>query len=469
MPYLFFSAFLLFAAYPLIGTTMAVWVLAGSQLALLSGQMQKRQVSGAGAFIFMSFLFFGVRPIYIIIENDYKLFRALFLVPVDLTEVGDSMWWASGGMLCFAIGAFVAPLMFRHWILRRRARARVQTLQQLVGPKISNGLLLFQVMTLPVMYILARSGRGLYGSAFGAYAYDLPVPLQSVHIITVVVLLERYLRTKTSASLGMLCFSVFLFLDFSWLMRDVSLFRGFYIAGVMIVGIAALQRIKGRVGFVWLIIPIVGLQPFFQYLGQTRGAKNEKLAETGILEQAIGNRTLAEAYWRFYEADGDMNIFDTFVAGKVTEPAFKPYLWSWLYVPLHFVPRALWPGKPERGTTMDLSYTRGAPYSAGIAGLFVRDGGLVWMLACMTVLGFLLALLDVWVFTLPRGYLQNCLIGIVTVNAMFLTRFFLWQYFYQMLYAMVPVVALAWFFGRDALGTHARRRLAAAAALKSQH
>jgi hypothetical protein len=33
---------------------------------------------------------------------------------------------------------------------------------------------------------------------------------------------------------------------------------------------------------------------------------------------------------------------------------------------------------------------------------------------------------------------------------MFLTRFFLWQYFYQMLYAMIPIMALAWWFGRSA-------------------
>jgi hypothetical protein len=448
MPFLLLSAFLLFAAYPLIGTTMAVWVLAASQLALLVGEIRKGQVSGVGAFIFMSFLFFGVRPIFLILENDYGLFRILFLIRVDLAEIGDSMWWASAGLLCFATGAAVVPSMLRNWIQKRRAKARSLVSEQLINAKVGYGLLFFQVLTLPVMYVLAKSGRGLYGSAFGAYVYDLPVPLQSVHIVAVVVLLERYLRTKTSQSLFLLCFSGFLFLDFTWLMRDVSLFRGFYVAGAMIAGIAALQRIKGRVGFAWLIIPIVGLQPFFQYLGQTRGAGNEEIAEAGIVEEAIGNRTLAEAYWQFYSSAGDMNIFDTFVAAKKAEPAWHPYVWSWLYVPLHLVPRKLWPAKPERGTTMDLSFTRGAPYSPGIAGFFVADGGLMWMLACMVVLGFLICSLDCWVFTLPRGYLQYCLIGIVTVNAMFLTRFFLWQYFYQMLYAMVPCIFLAWYFGR---------------------
>jgi hypothetical protein len=248
----------------------------------------------------------------------------------------------------------------------------------------------------------------------------------------------------------MLAVSGALFLAFTWLMRDVSLFRGFYIAGVMIVGIAALQRLKGRVGYAWLILPVVLLQPFFQYLGQTRTMQSEELAEQGMVDVVFEDQTLGEAYWNFYRSNGDMNIFDTFVAAKQSEPTFRPYIWSWLYVPVHFIPRKLWPGKPERGTTQDLRFLRGAPYAPGIAGFFLLDGGLIWMLGSMALLGFLIATLDGWEFTLPRGYVQYCLIGIVTVNAKFLTRFFLWQYFYQMVYAMIPIVVLAWWFGRSA-------------------
>jgi hypothetical protein len=469
MPFLLISGFLLLAAQAFIGSQTAVWVLACSQLVLLAGQIAKRQVSGVGGFIFMSFLFFSVRPIYMVVERDYKLFMNLFRTRVDMVAIGDALWWASAGLFCFALGAYIAPRINRHWLLVRKQRIAAATRQVLVSANVCYGLMFFQFLTLPVMLVLSRMGRSLYGSAFGAYAYDLPVPLQAVHILTIVVLLERYLRTKAPAAFIMLAVSGALFLAFTWLMRDVSLFRGFYIAGVMIVGIAALQRLKGRVGYAWLILPVVLLQPFFQYLGQTRTMQSEELAEQGMVDVVFEDQTLGEAYWNFYRSNGDMNIFDTFVAAKQSEPTFRPYIWSWLYVPLHFIPRALWKGKPERGTTMDLSFTRGAPYSPGIAGLFVMDGGLIWMLGSMAVLGFLIATLDGWVFTLPRGYLQYCLIGIVTVNAMFLTRFFLWQYFYQMLYAMIPISALAWFFGRDARRAQARRRLAAASALKAQH
>jgi hypothetical protein len=453
MAFIFLSAFFLLAAYPLIGSMVAIWLLVASQLSLLVAEVRKRQVSGVGAFIFMSFLFFGVRPIYMVMESDYRLFSFLFHVRVDPNEIGDSMWWASAALLCFALGAFIAPRVTRGWIRKRKIIAAKRATQNLVSSKVCYGLMFFQLCTLPVMFVLAKSGRGLYASGLGAYAYDLPVPLQSVHVISVVVLLERYLRTKTPGNLTMLVISGFLFLDFTWMMRDVSMFRGFYVAGVMIAGIAALQRIKGRVGYAWLIIPLIALQPLFLYLGNERFKSNEELEEASVVEQVIRDRTLAQTYWQFYDSKGDMNIFDTFIAAKKAEPAYYPYVWSWAYAPLHFIPRKLWPGKPDRGITQDLSFMRGAPYCPGIAGFFLMDGGLLWMLLSMLVLGFLVALLDAWVFTMPRGYLQYCLIGIVTVNAMFLTRFFLWQYFYQMLYAMVPIMALAWWFGRNARHT----------------
>jgi hypothetical protein len=459
MSILFAAAFLLLAAYPLVGTVASVWLLVASQLLLLIGEVRRGQVTGTGAFIFMSFLFFGVRPVYMLLEKDYTLFTRLFQMRVGLNELTDGLWWASAALFCFALGAAIFPRLHIAWLRRRRTLNSAETVRPLVSQQMCAALMAFQVFTLPVMLYLASGGRSLYGSAFGAYAYDLPVPLQAVHIVTLVVLFERFLRRKSPATATMLGASMVLFLMFTWLMRDVSLFRGFYVAGVMIAGIAVLQRLKGRVGYAWLILPIVLLQPFFQYLGQTRGAQNEELAEMGVLDEVTQSRTLGEAYWRFYDSQGDMNIFDTFVAAKETTPAYKPYVWSWLYVPLHFIPRKLWKGKPERGITMDMTFTRGAPYSPGIAGMFLRDGGLLWMLLSMFVLGYLLSWLDWYVLTMPRGYLQYCLIGIVTVNAMFLTRFFLWQYFYQMLYAMIPIVFLAWWFTR----TSPRKRTRGAA------
>lgn len=457
MPFLVLSAFLIALAYPMVGVGFVVWVLAAAQFVLLLREIRRGQVTGAGGFIFMSFLFFGVRPIYLMLENDKWLLTNIFRIRVDELEITDAMWWATLALWFFAAGAAAVPVVRRKYFMRRRALQTAEAVQGVVSQTMAGVLIAIQILTLPVMLQLAARGRTLYGTSFGAYFYDLPVPLQSLHILAVIVLLERWLRNKNALNAVLLGFSGCLFLYFTWLMRDVSLFRGFYISGVMVAGIAVLQRLRGRVNYAWLMIPILVLQPFFQYLGGDRQKRNEELAEEGFVDEVFERQTLSEAYWRFYDSKGDMNIFDTFVAANEASPRYYPYLTSWLYVPFHIIPRALWSGKPDRGITQDLTFLRGAPLCPGIAGFFLADGGRLWMLACMLVLGFLVSSLDWYVLTMPRGYLQYCMVGIITVQAMFLSRAFLWFYFWQMMYAVVPIAVLAWLFRR-----HARKRLGGA-------
>jgi len=458
MPFLLISAFLLAIAYPMIGTTAAVGVLVCSQILLLAKEIRTGQITGVGGFIFMSILFFSVRPIYMVIEKDYTLFTKLFLIRVDLTEVTSAVWWASLALWCFAVGAAAVPVWNRRRLLERWQRNKSVTTRLDVRPAYIWVTLGLQVATMPVMFVLVIYGRRLYRSALGAYAYDLPVVLQSIHVLAVVIAVAQWTKCRDLRSGVPVALSGGMLLVFAYLMRDVSNFRSFYIMGLLIAGFAVLQILKGRVGYAWLIVPVIFFQPLFQYLGQQRGMQNEELLEEGVLEQVVPDKSIADAYWNFYGYDGDMNIFDTFVAAKRSEPAYYPYVWSWLYVPLHFVPRALWKAKPKGGITQDGSFTRGAPYSCGIAGFFLLDGGLLWMLGSMFVLGYLVSMADWWVLTLPRGYLRCCLIGVLTVNGMLLSRFFLWQYFYQVLYYVTPILLLSWWIAKMSGKSTASRR-----------
>jgi len=450
--FLAFGAFLLFAAWPLSGTSAAVWLLAFSQLCFFLNEVRKGQVTGSGAFLFMSFLFFGMRPLYLVLEADYSLFHRVLLIPPEMQFITTAMWWATLAGLCFALGAQLPQRIQAATWNRRKLANRQHAVRPVVKASTAGVLFLAQLATLPVMYLLAKgAGRGLYESGLGAYAYDLPVPMQAVHIFAIVVLVERYLRSRNPGNLAILAASGAAFLVFTWLMRDVSNFRGFYLTGILIAGIAVLQRLKPRVGYVWLVIPILVAQPFFKYLGEQRSLRNEDIAEADVTEAVFKDEGVLMAYWNFYQAKGgDMNIFDTFAAATKAEPEYYPYALSWLYVPFHFVPRFLWEGKPRRGVLIDMKFTRGAPLSPGIAGFFLLDGGFAWMLLSMVVLGYLIALLDCYVLTMRPGYLQSCLVGIVVINAMFLTRFFLWQYFYQMLYAAIPCFVLAWYLNKQA-------------------
>lgn len=441
---LFLSMSLLVASLPFFESSLATWILFCSQLVLLIAQWRRGQVCGVAGFVFMSILFFGMRPIYLVLESDFALLENLFRLRVGITEVNESMWWATLGLLAFCGGAFLPRLMKRS---KKQLRQRLKTeALQFVSNQMVNGLLLCQLLSLPIMLMLARSGRSLYGSSMGAYAYDLPVPLQSGHIVAIVVILERYLQSRQSTRLVQLLLSGFLFLFFTWLMREVSMFRGFYIAGIMIAGIAVLSRFLRRVNLVWLVLPIVLLQPLFRALGEQRYMTNEEIEQQSVTEMAFGKRSPLGAYWHFYDSGGDINIFDTFVAARQADVTYRPYALSWLYVPFHFVPRAIWTSKPKKGILQDISFMNGAPYCPGIEGFFVLDGGDAWMVGCMMLLGYLIAMLDRKVLFLPRGHLRSCLIGIVSVNAMFLSRAYLWFYFYQLLYAVAPLIIVSYVF-----------------------
>jgi hypothetical protein len=455
---IFASIFSLLIAYPMLGTGASVWVLATSQFLLLINEIRKGQVTGGGAFLFMSFLFFGVRPVYMLLEKDHRLLIHVFRMSPDWTVITAAMWWATLAVISFAVGLLLAPKV-HNLVLRRRFAKRCVAQQFQSAGNYSLLLIGLQFMTLPAMYLLAsRLGRSIRASALGAYGYELPMPLQAIHIFALVYLLNRYLKNRSPLSLSLLLVSGLALLACSWLMRDLSSFRGFYLTGIMVAGIACLQLWKGRVGYIWLITPIIALMPFFQYLGAIRAVDNEELVKEGIVDQVLADQTLAQAYWSFYNAGGDMNIFDTFVGAAQAEPRFYPYVWSWVYVPLHLVPRTFWEGKPKQGKTQDLAFARDAPYSPGIAGFFLMDGGKLWMVACMLLLGYLISCVDWFVRSMPFSVLQCCLIGITTINAMYLSRFFLWQYFYQVLYAVVPCILLAWFVGRGSRKTRASQR-----------
>ncbi len=447
MVFLLSSVFLLAVAYPMIGSGVAIWVLLASQVVLLIGQIKTRQVTGVGGFIFMYVLFFGMRPLYLYLENDIAHFTRFFLIRVSSQVIGSAMWWATLALFCFAIGARIAFTSHRRWLRQRAIIARSASVA--TGLSLSTCMLLvaLQLFTLPVMMYISSLRRSVYASDAGAYLYDLPMPMQAIHIFVAAVIAAYYWKKRSLDAGALLVLSVLCLLAFTWLMREVSNFRGFYLTGIIVAGLAVLHQFKRRVGYAWLLIPILVALPFFAYLGAERNKSNDELAEEGIIEEAVKDKGLLASYWHFYSGAKDMNIFDTFVAAKQSEPRFYPYAWSWAYVALHWVPRAFWAEKPQKGLTQDMRFTRKAPLSPGISGFFLLDGGLLWMLGCMVLLGYLVGLLDANLLTAAPSHLRSCLIGIVVVNGMFLSRVLLWQYFYQMLYMAVVVVVLAWWVG----------------------
>jgi hypothetical protein len=443
MPLLFSFLLILFGSFG--GYEIGTLCLVTAQAILLAGFLAERHVTSAGAFMFMSLLFFGVRPLHLLLEGDVDLFERLFQLSVNPEMLLKGLWWASAGLWCFALGVHLQRLSGGWKISKLSRLSRDQMLAAshdfFVSARASNLGLLLQATALAAMMTMSGAGRSIYGSALGAYAYDFPMVLQGIQIFGIGVALERWRGRKKGAAKYRLALSFLLLLMTSWLAREVTIFRGAYITPLMAAGLCLMFRYRGRVSYFWLIVPLVILLPLFRTLGETRMLENAGV-KSELVDQVAEVMNPA-SYWRFFDSGGDMNIFDTFVAANEWEPATKPYLMSWIYVPLHIVPRKLWTGKPEKGLLQDVGYTHGAPYSPGIAGFFVGDGGRVWMLGCMLVLGGILSWMDMKILKMRPGYFKICAYGLVAVNALYLTRFFLWQYTYQLLYMLLPCWGLA--------------------------
>jgi hypothetical protein len=426
----------------LLDPQAAIVVLSLSIIALCAVFTYKRPLGGSGAFVFGYTLYFAGRPMYIALTRKSESVSDLFFSAFPFPILLDAQCLLALGLIAFVLGTYAIKGASRRFYARRLQR---QLPVNTMPIKLHSLFILMAVSVaalLGLLYLSKIGAGGLYRSDLGAYAYQLPLLLHGTVLIGMVLGLQCWLRTRDPVVLVAFLMLAGIFLAFTVMMRNLTIFRTFYMSGFLAGGFACLFLLRPRITMKWLIIPVAVGLPFFQYLGQQRGVKNAVLLEEW--EEFRQEMSLVQSYTRFFAASGDMNMFDTFVAANNYTPSFRSYAWSWLYVPLHLVPRFMWKGKPERGMTTDTAFTKGAPYSPGIPGFLLLDGGRVWMVFGMFVLGMALMALDLYLYSLPKSALSGVLIGVATVYGLYFPRFLLWQYFYGMLFFMVPGV-IVWF------------------------
>ena len=396
-------------------------------------------ICSASAFIFGSALFFVVRPLYIVLVGEYNNVSTKFQSVFSLDIVYQGLFLTTLCSLFFVMGSRSL------WILSIRKNPGIGNFVSPVTRYLpSLSLVLFAIgsslVASSTVYIFNSYGKGtLYSSSLGAYAYQFPILLQGINLVAGVLAYERFAFSKKYFSFFCFISSALLITASSILMRDISIFRAFYLAGLFsfILSIAYIRSIKQSRPLqmkLFMLIVII-LLPFFTFLGSQRLLTNDALLSG---DNPFQVNDILFAYVSFFSEKGDMNMFDTFLVAMQYQPSFYPYLWSWLYVPLHLIPRFIWIAKPVAGITQDLSFLNGAPYSPGLAGFFLLDGGVLWMLASMFVLGLILSRLDVFILNIKDLSIRAILASVITVYSMFLPRYFLWQFVYGVLALILP-------------------------------
>jgi len=418
---------------------MQTFAYAGIQAGLILFIARQKLVTNLGAFLILYFIVYAIRPIYIYLESDFSLLN-LFLGRTQYLDVcSEAAFWATCGLLFICAGHAVGRIWFP---LRPPKQAASSAFGGGLGrPKQECVILLLGLQAASIVFLLAISGEhagSLYGASGGAYTYLLPQALQAAQILVVSIFAYNHARFHGRWK-NLSIVSIFLFLAYTYLMKDVSIFRGFYITGAIAAVMAVYYARTQTIPYWLLLVPSLLLLPIFRAWGELRWAQAEGFWSETL--NVLGTLS-PQSWWSFFDVSGDMNVFDTLVAAFESSPRHMPYLFAWIYPVLHFIPRAIWPGKPEWGMLVDFSFMKDLPYTPGLIGFYYLDGGLMWMLASCFVTGVVFYLLDRWLFGMAPGYLKAALYGIVLINSFAAARGYLHFSVAQYFYMIAPVAVL---------------------------
>jgi hypothetical protein len=401
--------------------------------------LRRRLLTSLSAFFTLYILMFGIRPLYILFKTDRSVLNDLMGYVDFLPLVSSGMFTGLSAFIAIAIGYALARSKWppkRNFLPLHPPNSLSYPI-----PKKSCVLTLLFYQVLGVMLLLAMRGPAsgsVYSAAGGAYAYLLPQSLQAAQIYILVLLFCN--RARSSFFRYSYYAALVFFALFTFFMKDISIFRGFYVTGAIGMLIALQYARRGRVDYWLLVLPTFFFLPAFQALGSSR---SDFAGESfGFAFEAVKSFS-PESWWAFFDGRGDMNVFDTFVAASNSTPRFRPFFMAWYYAFLHFIPRGWWPDKPEFGMLVDLSFTQGRPYHPGLVGFYLLDGGLLWMFLSCFLTGFLLYALDSLINRQSPGYFKIALYGVVIINSMYAARGYLHFQIIQYAMMIVPLTIMA--------------------------
>ncbi len=216
----------------------------------------------------------------------------------------------------------------------------------------------------------------------------------------------------------------------------LAILGGFMIGHLRCSGVAMLSLI--------IIFPII------QSLGESRYVDVDR---AGVAAANITQAKLEQGPLLFllepYTADsGDFTALDIFASTIAGEQTYRPWGLSFLYVFVHWIPRNIWPSKPEGGILTDEASFRLArlefsnefamiPYDPGIVGTLYLEGGPVFILLGAIVLGFILSRWDRRIAAAvysSRYRVHGCSLFAMAIFILFFTaRFRPYQVFYLIL------------------------------------
>lgn len=392
-----------------------------------------------GTFVGISGFVFGARGAYMGWNSDLDILAKVMIISPSWAEINEAMGWSVLGLIMFMIGALVRE----NWAIFMNRRSEAGWSGGISQVAEASGLaqfvmLIIQCVIAAVLIPWALRGYkvNLVSITDNAYLYLLPTLSHGVNLYIMVRLVSTALRTRSVIDVFLVFSSLVLVLFNAYLLNNLSSFRGFWLSGIVLIGVAVCYLLRGRLN-PFFLVGLFLIYPFFKQIGLNRGNTTAEIVQQ-VMEspfQAYSKEGLAEAFG----GATDLNMLDTFVASYMWDHSHRPYVLSVLYTFAHWVPRRLWPSKPEAGCLADVDYTNGAPYSPGIVGMFNDDGGELFMLFMMAALGGFIRYMDIVYVRIGDRVLQSCVFSILFFGTLIWVRMFTYQVFYASMSFFVPM------------------------------
>lgn len=378
-----------------------------------------------------------MRPLYIVLESEHKSVGSITGGGYMSDEtLFYSILYSSLGLTFFHLGTLIYGLFIQGKGIKTTTLIRYQSYR--VYKKGMVFLLVSELILLVVViYVDSLVGDRTLTSFLtfnSAYVYMLPVVGSGLSaFITVLVSCAK----NTSMSVKFLFFAFHIL--YQLVIQDLSQFRINYMSGVIIAGLSVFYAFKRRqVSGVLFFGTLILLLPIVRFIGSAAIDSLSFLSSEflSVAFELLSTVSL-EHYWKFFNIRGDLNIFDVFVSGVQSVEVFHPdksYAMPWLYVLVHWVPRQIWPEKPPEGFFFNRDFMNGLPFSPGIVGAFFLEGGFLWMLLCMFLLGLIISHIDSYILKIRVLEHKAYFYAVAIVMTSFLVRSVLYPPVYYALY-----------------------------------
>lgn len=355
-----------------------------------------------GAFFIVFLMQFNIVRgwIYSLLHDDYLLLRLGGSDPDGLMT--RAMCFIALFVSCFGLAYRYAPLP--NWLLRTADAAIIfkATDPDTIAKNRSSVLLFSFVATLVCLcFMIAFSalagGTDLATRISTAYVYMLPLISYSVCL----ALYGGVLATARDGKLMWVVVLLAMFLVISYFGRTISTFRIYGITlPVLIVGYHLAQRSR----LLFCVIGMLMVFPLITHLGRNRTVANEELASaiTSTLSSETEGGLVNFLMAPYLATGGDFTTVDIFASALKEKPQFHPWGLSWIYALVHFIPRQIWPSKPEGGILYDTSFSQvnqggnvvSVPYTPGVVGDAYLEGDWPFVLLIGLMFGSAFRALD---------------------------------------------------------------------------